>query len=115
MSELEKTPREKKHEFWRTHIEAWRQSGLSQRKYCDEAKINLHNFSWWYGKGLKTKPKSPSIKTISFVPAIMKPKVQTQTPFDITFIFPNQTKLIFPSSVLSNETISLIKALGGVL
>jgi hypothetical protein len=33
--------------FWQRHIEAWTQSGLTQRIYCEQHHLKLANFSYW--------------------------------------------------------------------
>ncbi len=36
--------------LWSAHIEAWRQSGVSQAEYCRENGINNHQFGYWKKK-----------------------------------------------------------------
>jgi len=33
--------------IWQTHIREWEQSGLSQRRYCQERELSLSTFQWW--------------------------------------------------------------------
>ena len=109
------TAREQKREYWRNHIEAWRQSGLSQKRYCEQAQISLHSFCWWHGRGLKSKPKKPGLKTMSFVPVFTKEsKPQIETQHELALILPNQTKLLLPSNMANNDLINLVKVLGGL-
>lgn len=39
-----------KRTYYEEHIEAWRHSGLSQVKYCDQAQISYGSFKSWSGK-----------------------------------------------------------------
>lgn len=32
------------------HLISWRQSGLSQRRYCDQAGLGYYGFRYWYDK-----------------------------------------------------------------
>ena len=38
---------DQKHYFWKQHIEAWRESQLSQRVYCDQNKLSFSSFGYW--------------------------------------------------------------------
>ena len=35
------------HAHWRRHVEAWRESGLSQADYCRQQNLNRKTFSLW--------------------------------------------------------------------
>jgi hypothetical protein len=39
-----------KRTYYEEHIEAWRNSGLSQVKYCEQAHISYGSFKSWSGK-----------------------------------------------------------------
>ena len=56
-----------KRKYWQSHIEAWKQSGLSQIDYCRENNLSRHRFTYWKCKGDK---KSESIR---FIPVLPKP------------------------------------------
>lgn len=107
------TSNNEKRSYWLNHINQWRESGLSQSKYCGRENISFHSFSWWKTRGLKDKLKN---ETMNFVPAIVKApnneNVQLQK--DIHLILPNQTKLILPITMPLNNLVSLIKSVGGV-
>ena len=50
-------PRERYGEiFWRAHHEAWRQSDLNQREYCDAHGLSLKAFGYWRAK-FKAEPQ----------------------------------------------------------
>lgn len=38
---------EQKRQHWQQHIEAWRQSQLTQREYCKQQAIPFSCFSYW--------------------------------------------------------------------
>ena len=37
----------KKSEYWKTMIEDWKKSGLSQKTFCQEKQLSMHNFGYW--------------------------------------------------------------------
>jgi len=45
--------------FWRAHHEAWRQSDLNQREYCEAQGLPLKAFGNWRAK-FKAEPQPPS-------------------------------------------------------
>lgn len=42
-----------KKEYMFSQVAAWRQSGLTQRNYCDQVGIKLATFSYWVRKSKK--------------------------------------------------------------
>lgn len=36
-----------KREIWTSHVEAWRESGLSQIDYCRQHNLSRHRFTYW--------------------------------------------------------------------
>lgn len=49
--------------FWRAHHEAWRQSDLNQRAYCEAQGIPLKAFGNWRAK-FKAEPQPPERKLL---------------------------------------------------
>ena len=49
--------------FWRAHQEAWQQSALNQRKYCEAHGIPLKAFGNWRAK-FKAEPQPPVRKLL---------------------------------------------------
>jgi Transposase len=49
--------------FWRAHHEAWIQSELNQREYCEAYGIPLKAFGNWRAK-FKAEPKPPALKLL---------------------------------------------------
>jgi hypothetical protein len=49
--------------FWRTHHEAWQQSALNQREYCEAHGIPLKAFGNWRAK-FKAEPQPPVRKLL---------------------------------------------------
>ena len=51
-----------KQEFWKGHLENWKSSGISQRKYCEENGINKNTFNYWCKKIKKNRKESSFIR-----------------------------------------------------
>jgi hypothetical protein len=49
--------------FWRAHHEAWQQSALNQREYCEAHGIPLKAFGNWRAK-FKAEPQPPGRKLL---------------------------------------------------
>jgi hypothetical protein len=49
-------------DYWRGHVEAWRDSGLSQREYCTQHALKSHRLSYW----VRRLARAP--RTLTFVP-----------------------------------------------
>lgn len=46
----------RKSRTWRRHIDAWQQSGSTQRDYCESQGIALSTFHWWRRRLLAGSP-----------------------------------------------------------
>ena len=55
-----------KNKFWQAHIEAWKQSGISQSAYCRGKSLSLRSFGYWKKKFCGKKPP------MAFVPVAVK-------------------------------------------
>ena len=49
--------------FWRAHHEAWQQSALNQREYCEAHGLPLKAFGNWRAK-FKAEPQPPARKLL---------------------------------------------------
>jgi hypothetical protein len=49
--------------FWRAHHEAWLQSELNQREYCEAYEVPLKAFGNWRAK-FKAEPQTPARKVL---------------------------------------------------
>ncbi|CAM4315750.1 hypothetical protein VRRI112168_20245 [Vreelandella rituensis] len=49
MSQIPTTLKEKRR-FWHSHLEAWRDSGLSMAGYARQAGLSSKSLSYWHGK-----------------------------------------------------------------
>lgn len=61
------TKREANRQRWFDRIETWKQSGLSQKAFCEQQQLGLGSFQRWRGIFMRgEKPEASS--AVSFVP-----------------------------------------------
>lgn len=61
------TKREDKHQRWRERIQAWKQSGLTQKEFCEHHHLGLSTFQRWRRiLAVEVKPKESA--AVSFLP-----------------------------------------------
>jgi hypothetical protein len=64
--------RENRESIWQAHVEAWKASGLSQRRYCEERGVSLSTFQWWRRRLRKPESErstSPMVRVPVTAPA----------------------------------------------
>ncbi|WDP87149.1 MAG: IS66 family insertion sequence element accessory protein TnpB [Desulfobacter sp.] len=54
MTKSWKEKNQERTKFWRTHIEQWTETGLSQREYCKQNNLRSNRFTYWKVKFSKT-------------------------------------------------------------
>ena len=60
--------------YWKRQVEAWKQSGLSQNKFCKSNGLSYHRFVYWRGKfegvtrGRRTKESSGGFVAVKHPP-----------------------------------------------
>lgn len=54
--------RNRKRKYWRRHLQAWRDSGLPQTKYCRVKKLNIKTFGYWKRKLGKEIPAAKLVQ-----------------------------------------------------
>ena len=50
---------------WQTAIEKQRSSGLSQKQWCQENEVNLHNFRYWVRRLKTIETESDEVRWVS--------------------------------------------------
>jgi hypothetical protein len=61
-------------QVWRRRIDAWRQSGLSQKAYCEQNHLALSTFSLWRQRLTNREKPKPVSACLEIVPV---PRVQS--------------------------------------
>lgn len=57
--------------FWKTHLESFKQSGLTRKEYCRQNNVNYDRFGYWLPK------LAP--RTTSLVAVQLKPETRSRT------------------------------------
>ena len=60
---------EEKYNFWQKHLEAWKQSNITQAEYCRRNGLASKSFTYW-----KSRITSSAARQISFVPVTVRPE-----------------------------------------
>ena len=94
-------------------IELWKESGLSQSKFCIEEKISLQTFGYWYRKYKSGKVllPNPGLKeSETFIPVELPHTVHSAavTPSDIKVSFPNGVQINCPTGIDIQQLKTLI-------
>ncbi len=71
--------KEGKRDFWQRHIRKWEDSGLSQRKYCEENRINHNAFAWRRNSFKKNKSR----KLIKIASGIVRDAIAVDNRFEL--------------------------------
>jgi len=94
--------------FWQSHLIAWRNSGLSQAKYCHRQGLSLPCFGYWRGKLRESLPLTePPANTLL-------PIVVSEIPSSGRYIeveLPNGLQVRFPSDMDETLCVSIIRTL----
>ena len=82
-------------------IASWKQSGLSQKDYCEQNQIHYHVFHYWYKRyrdgRLVSKETDPG-----FVPLNIKPSLSDTSCTNIEVILPDGKRILFHQAVSSD-------------
>jgi hypothetical protein len=91
--------------FWRRHLAAWRDSGLSQAAYCRQQDVSLSSFGYWHGK----RDAKPSPATRALLPIVVS---AVSTPMDrIEVALPNGLQVHLPLGSDATRWVPMIRAL----
>ena len=101
-----------KQRLWTSHIEAWKNSGLSQVEYCRQNDLSRVQFSYWKCKlDKQTEP-------VTFVPVLGKPMLSSEGALNlhgsIKLIIDNRYKIEVGDGFSPITLSTLIRTLGGL-
>lgn len=109
--------RQSKKQYWNTHIEGWKKSGLSQEQYCKQQDLSYAAFGYWRSRLLKESQNT--YKEIepqpSFKQAIIKSSTEASTRSAasvIKIVMPNQMKVELPTDLNQIALTTVFQALG---
>lgn len=91
-----------KQTYWQAHLDAWRQSGLSQVSYCKQHGLSLSSFGYWLHR------RGGSVESAAAVPIMVtQPSIQTQ----VEVRLPNGWSVRLPASAQSLHVLPLLREL----
>jgi hypothetical protein len=80
-------------------ISSWKQSGLSQKAYCEQNQIRYHVFHYWY-KRYRDEQLNSSEPT--FIPLNVKPSLSDATCANIEVVLADGKRVLFHHAVSSD-------------
>jgi len=83
---------EQKAEFWRKHIETWRQSTLPQKTYCQQHDLTMASFGYW-----RTRLKRGTVENKKLIPVKLP-----SMPATINIYLPTGLRLEIPAHTLAD-------------
>ena len=87
-------------------IETWKQSGLSQKAYCEQNNIRYYVFHYWYKR---YKDMQTTEQDAGFVPLNIKPSVSLNTcSAGIELLLADGKRILFHQAVSSDYLKALI-------
>lgn len=82
-------------------IASWKQSGLSQKDYCEQNQIRYHVFHYWYKCYRDEQSVSKEVEP-AFVPLNIKPSLSDAACTNIEVILPDGKRILFHQAVSSD-------------
>lgn len=85
--------RESRVRYWTQHIEGWKSSGLSQRRYCEREGIAVSTLQWW----CRRLRENGQAETPRFVPVAVRaiPDVHDE-PIEVVLLSGRRLRLAAP-------------------
>ncbi|MBA2762650.1 MAG: hypothetical protein H0U39_11990 [Segetibacter sp.] len=80
-------------------IGSWKQSGLSQKAYCEQNGIRYYVFHYWYKR---YRDEQSGSNEASFIPLNVKPSLSVSTCGNVEVVLPDGKRILFHQAVSSN-------------
>ena len=98
------------HVFWETHINAWKETNLSQAAYCLEHELQIHRFGYWKRKLITSNV--PAVSEQAFVQlSPVQPVVSYSMDSTLSLQLPNQLRI----EGITADNLYLVKELSELL
>lgn len=88
--------------YWQMHLDAWRQSGLSQANYCKQHGLSLSSFGYWLHRRAELTPPTAAVPIV-----VAKPSIETQ----VEVRLPNGWSVRLSASADSLHVLPLLREL----
>jgi hypothetical protein len=86
-------------------IGAWKQSGLSQKAYCEQNNIRYYVFHYWYKR---YRDQQDAVDDATFVPLNVKPSTFPVSSSAIEILLPDGKRILFHHPISSDYLKALI-------
>jgi hypothetical protein len=103
------TPTQSKEDFWRSHIVGWRESGLSQREYCQRNVLSKNALGWWRTK--LSRQTSGEVRLVP-VPFLKSAICRNRISAGLTLVLGNHYRIEVGNDFHAPTLVKLLKTLG---
>jgi hypothetical protein len=79
-----------------TMIGSWKQSGLSQKAYCEQNNIRYYIFHYWYKR---YRGQQDAVENATFIPLNVKPSTFPVSSSAIEILLPDGKRILFHQPV----------------
>ena len=86
-------------------IDLWKQSGLSQKAYCEQNNIRYYVFHYWYKR---YRDQQGAVEDSTFVPLNVKPSTFPVSNSAIEILLPDGKRILFHQPVSADYLKALI-------
>ncbi len=97
-------------DFWKSHSAAWRISGLTQQKYCEQQDINYASFVYQHNK-LSSMLKNLTINFIESKPEQVEVNIPSAV---LQFMLPNGVRIGITAEVNASLIQTILTVAGGL-
>jgi hypothetical protein len=97
--------------FWRSHSEAWKDSGLTQKAYCEGNEISYGSFVYQHNRIVRQEEKRNPIKFIERKTALQKPALNTSR---LQLILPNGIRMGIEGDMSGELLETVLRVAGGI-
>ena len=77
-------------------IDLWKQSGVSQKAYCEQNNIRYHVFHYWYKR---FRNQGGAVEDSAFVPLNVKPSTFSVSNSAVEILLPDGKRILFHQPV----------------
>ena len=77
-------------------IDSWKQSGLTQKAYCEQHNIRYYVFHYWYKR---FRGQQDAVEDASFVPLNVKPSTFSVSNSAVEILLPDGKRILFHQPV----------------
>ena len=92
-------------QYWRNHVTAWENLGLSGQGYCNEHQLTYHRFVYWRQKYRENVDSRPASKKNSGFTAVVRSNASAKS--GLTVVLPNGIEL----QGVTRDNIEVVSAL----